>query len=61
MAISKKLTRADVYKQIDAFRGIANRNPGAKLSAEKWAEFKRAEKELAAGKSLARLPRIATN
>jgi len=42
MAKPQKLSRTDVYKQIDAFRGIYNRNPGAKLSAEQWAIFKRA-------------------
>jgi len=50
MASSKKLTRADVYKQIDAFRGIAKPNPGDKPSVEQWAESKRAEKGLAEGK-----------
>jgi hypothetical protein len=45
MAIPKKLSRGDVYKQIDAFRGIFNRNPGGKSSAEQWVESKRAEKE----------------
>jgi hypothetical protein len=47
MDISKKLTRADVYKQIDAFRGIVKQSPGDKPSAEQWAESKRAEKESA--------------
>ncbi|MGO8838675.1 MAG: hypothetical protein ACLQAH_05970 [Limisphaerales bacterium] len=42
MATPKKLTRADIYKQIDAFRGVANRNPGSKPSAEQWVETKRA-------------------
>ena len=45
MATTKKLSRGDVYKQIDAFRGIFNRNPGGRASAEQWAESKRAEKE----------------
>jgi hypothetical protein len=45
MAIPKKLSRGDVYKQIDAFRGISNRNPGGKSSAEQWVESKRAAKE----------------
>jgi hypothetical protein len=43
MANSKKLSRADVHKQIDAFRGIFKRNPDGKLSAEQWVETKRAE------------------
>jgi hypothetical protein len=43
MAKPKKLSRADVYKQIDAFRGILNRNANGKQSAEQWAESKRAE------------------
>jgi len=42
MATSKKLSRADVYKQIDAFRGIVKRNPGEQPSAEQWVESKRA-------------------
>jgi hypothetical protein len=46
MASSKKLTRADVHKQIDAFRGIVKQTPGDKPSVEQWAETKRAEKEL---------------
>jgi hypothetical protein len=48
MANSKKLTqltRADIYKQIDAFRGIVKRDPDGKLSAEQWAETKRVELE----------------
>lgn len=51
MASSKKLTRADVYKQIDAFRGIGKQSSGDKPSVEQWAESKRAEKELEEGKS----------
>ena len=43
MAKLKKLSRADVHKQIDAFRGIFKRNPDGKLSAEQWVETKRAE------------------
>ena len=50
MASSKKLTRADVHKQIDAFRGIVKQTPGDKPSVEQWAESKRAEKELGQGK-----------
>ena len=42
MATAKKLTRADVYRQIDSFRGIVKRNPGEPPSAEQWAESKRA-------------------
>ena len=45
MASSKKLSRADVHKQIDAFRGIVKQTPGDKPSVEQWAETKRAEKE----------------
>jgi hypothetical protein len=46
MANPKKLTqltRADIYKQIDAFRGIVKRDSDGKLSAEQWAETKRVE------------------
>jgi hypothetical protein len=43
MAKPKKLSRADVHKQIDAFRGILKRHPDGKLSAEQWMESKRAE------------------
>lgn len=50
MASTKKLTRADVHKQIDAFRGIAKQNPGDRPSVEQWAESKRAEKGLGARK-----------
>jgi hypothetical protein len=50
MASSKKLTRADVHKQIDAFRGIVKQTPGDKPSVEQWAECKRAEKESGEGK-----------
>jgi hypothetical protein len=50
MASSKKLTRADVHKQIDAFRGIVKQTPGDKPSVEQWAETKRAEKESGNGK-----------
>ena len=44
MAKPQKLSRADVHKQIDAFRGILKRNPDGNLSAEQWVETKRAEK-----------------
>ena len=50
MASPKKLTRADVHKQIDAFRGIVKQTPGDKPSVEQWAESKRAEKESGQGK-----------
>ena len=45
MAKPKKLSRADVHRQIDAFRGIFKRNPDGKLSAEQWVESKRAAME----------------
>ncbi len=45
MAKPKKLSRADVHKQIDAFRGIFKRAPDGKLSAEQWVESKRVETE----------------
>ena len=47
MASSKKLTRSDVFKQIDAFRGIVKQSPDNKPSAEQWVESKRAAKESA--------------
>jgi len=43
MATPKKLTRAEVYKQIDAFRGISNRGADGKPSVEQWVASKRAE------------------
>lgn len=43
MAAPKKLTRAEVYKQIDAFRGISQRSADGKPTAEQWAATKRAE------------------
>ena len=43
MAAPKKLTRSEVYKQIDAFRGISNRGADGKLSLEQWAASKRGE------------------
>jgi len=43
MAKPKKLSRADVHNQIDAFRGILKRNSDGKLSAEQWVETRRAE------------------
>jgi hypothetical protein len=45
MANQKKLTRSDVYKQIDAFRGIAKQTADGKPSVESWAEAKRVAKE----------------
>ena len=39
----QKLSRADVHKQIDAFRGILKRSPDGNLSAEQWVATKRAE------------------
>ena len=41
MANPKKLTRAQVHKQIDAFRGIG-REAEQKPSPEQWAAFQRA-------------------
>ena len=41
MATSKKLSRADIFKQIDAFRGVAKHSPGDQPSAEQWVEAKR--------------------
>jgi len=46
MAKPKRLSRTDVYKQIDAFRGIVKHNANGKLSAEQWTETKRAENEV---------------
>jgi hypothetical protein len=43
MAVPKKLTRADVYKQIDAFRGIAHRSADGKPTAEEWVAAKHVE------------------
>jgi hypothetical protein len=43
MADTKKLTRADVYKQIDAFRGVAQTAANGKPSAEQWAANRRTE------------------
>jgi hypothetical protein len=40
MAIPKKLTRAEVYKQIDAFRGISNNGADGKPSVEQWVASK---------------------
>ena len=42
MATPKKLTRAEVYKQIDAFRGISGRGADGKPSLEQWVASKRA-------------------
>jgi hypothetical protein len=46
MATPKKLTRAEVYKQIDAFRGISNRGADGKLTVKQWLNIKRAEASL---------------
>jgi hypothetical protein len=43
MAAPKKLTRADVYKQIDAFRGVAQTAANGKPSAEQWVANRRTE------------------
>jgi hypothetical protein len=43
MATPKKLTRADVYKQIDTFRGIVNRGANGEPSVEQWVAAKHAE------------------
>lgn len=40
MAIHKKLTRAEVYKQIDAFRGLSGRSADGKPSLEQWVASK---------------------
>jgi hypothetical protein len=60
----QKLSRADVHKQIDAFRGILKRTPDGKLSAEQWVETKRAEngdRWAVKSKTAARIPRTVTN
>jgi len=41
MANHKKLTRAEVYKQIDAFRGLSGRGTDGKPSVEQWVASKR--------------------
>jgi len=43
MADPKKLTRAEVYKQIDDFRGISRPGTSGKLSLESWATSKRVD------------------
>jgi len=43
MAIAKKLTRAEVYKQIDAFRGVSGRGADGKPSLEQWLSAKQVE------------------
>jgi hypothetical protein len=43
MAPPKKLTRAEVYKQIDAFRGVSGRGTDGKPSLEQWVATKRVE------------------
>jgi hypothetical protein len=44
MASRKKLSRADVYKQIDAFRAIHKQKPGAKSVVQEHPEERRAER-----------------
>lgn len=43
MADLKKLTRAEVYKQIDEFRRISRPGADGKPSLEQWAAAKQAE------------------
>ncbi len=43
MTTPKKLTRAEVYKQIDAFRGVSGRGADGKPSVEQWVAAKRVE------------------
>jgi hypothetical protein len=43
MADLKKLTRAEVYKQIDDFRGVSRPGTNGKPSLEQWAAAKQAE------------------
>jgi len=43
MATPKKLTRAEVYKQIDAFRGVSSRGTDGKPSLEQWVAAKHVE------------------
>jgi len=45
MVTPKKLTRAEVYKQIDAFRGVSGRDADGKPSVEQWVASKRADKK----------------
>ena len=45
MVTPKRLTRAEVYKQIDAFRGVTGRGTNGKLSLEQWVASKRADKK----------------
>ena len=43
MADSKKLTRAEVYKKIDDFRGISRAGAAGKPSLEQWVAAKRVD------------------
>jgi hypothetical protein len=43
MATPNKLTRAEVYKQIDAFRGLSGRSADGKPSLEQWVAAKHVE------------------
>jgi len=43
MADSKKLTRAEVFRQIDNFRGIARSGAPGKRSIEAWLDAKCAD------------------
>ena len=43
MADLKKLTRAEVYKRIDDFRGISRPATAGKPSPEQWVAAKRAD------------------
>jgi len=43
MADLKKLTRAEVYKQIDDFRGVSRPGTDGKPSLEQWAASKRVD------------------
>jgi hypothetical protein len=43
MATPNKLTRAEVYKQIDAFRGLSGRGADGKPSLEQWVAAKHVE------------------
>ena len=43
MATRKKLTRTEVYKQIDAFRGVSGRGADGKPTLEQWVAAKRAD------------------
>jgi hypothetical protein len=43
MVTPKKLTRAEVYKQIDAFRGVSDHGADGKPSLEQWVAAKRVD------------------